>query len=281
MVAREQPAQRDGSTVKFTPPIRRVDTARGHHYADANKTRVPGVTTILGAGMPKPALINWAANSTADAAINRWDELAALAPAARLKALQGARYAEKDLAAKRGTEVHGFGEQLANGEAVDVPGELHDYVSAYAELLDAFKVEPVHVEFGCASYKYGYAGSGDLIAYFTLPKLGRKLLLVDLKTNKSGIFSEVALQLAAYRYADVMLGQTEEPMPEVDGCAAIHIRPGQADLIPVTADEAVLRSFLYVKQVAEFEKVGRDLIGSPITPDSGARYRLVREDVTP
>jgi hypothetical protein len=265
--------------VKYTPPIRRVNTAKGHHYKDADGNRVPGVTTILGDGLPKHALVNWAANATADAAVNKWDDYALLPPAARLKALQGARYEERDAAAKRGTEVHGYGEQLANGEAVDVPIELHDYVAAYSLLLDEFKVEPVHVEFGCASYKHGYAGSGDLIAYFTLPKLGRKLLLVDLKTNKSGIFGETAAQLAAYRFADVLLGPDgESAMPEVDGCAAIHIRPGAADLIPVTADESVFRSFLYIKQVGEFDKVSRDLIGSPITPDSGARYRLVRED---
>jgi len=62
---------------KFTPPIRRKETARGHHYVDAENRRVPGVTTILGA-LPKDALINWAANTTADAAVNRWDELGAL-----------------------------------------------------------------------------------------------------------------------------------------------------------------------------------------------------------
>lgn len=266
--------------MKFTAPIRRVETARGHHYVDADKNRVPGSTTILGAGMPKPALINWAGNATADAAINRWDELSELPPAQRLKELQGARYAEKDKAAKRGTEVHAFAEQLIKGEAIEVPEELHGYVEAYAKFLDAFKVTPVLVEFGVASYKHGYAGTADLVADLVIPRLGKKRLLMDVKTTRSGIFAEAALQMASYRYADVIIGDPEEPMIEVDGCAGIHVRGDGADLVPITADESVFRSFLYVKQVAEFEKIGRDLIGAPIPSDSESTYRLVRDEAS-
>jgi hypothetical protein len=225
--------------VKFTPPIRRVDTARGHSYKDANGARVPGVTTILGDGVPKPALINWAANTTADYAINNWDELSALPPAQRLARLKAARWEEKDAAAKRGTDIHGFGEQLVAGKAVDVPDDLAGHVEAYARFLDDFRVKPVHVEFSVASYRYGYAGTGDLIAYVTPPdELIERLLLIDLKSNRSGIFPETALQLAAYRYAEFLLpGRGEQiPMPEVDGCAAVHIRGDGADLVPVTAD---------------------------------------------
>lgn len=260
-------------------PIRRIDTAKSHYYADANKTRVPGVTTILDGALPKKALINWAGNATADAAINRWDELGELPPAARLKELQGARYADKDLAAKRGTEVHTYAERLINGEEVIVPEELHGHVESYARFLDVFKVEPVAVEFGVASYKHAYAGTTDLIADITVPRLGRKRLLMDIKTSRSGIFAEVSLQLAAYRYAEVIIGdedQPERPMIEVDGCAGIHVRGDGADLVPVTADEAVFRSFLYCKQMYEFDKVGRDLIGAPITPTEDSTFRLVR-----
>lgn len=268
--------------MNYAPPIRRVDSANGkHHYEDANGTRVPGVTTLIDQGKPKPALINWAGNATAEAAINRWDELADEPPATRLAKLKRARYDEKDLAANRGTEVHKLGEALVHGEAVDVPAELHGHAAAYSKLLDEFKVEPVAAEFSVAHYGVGYAGSGDLIAYFTLPRIGRKLLLADLKTNKSGIFAETALQLAAYRYAQVLLADgtdTERPMLEVDGTAAIHITPTGAHLVPVTTNDAVFRAFRYVMQVAAFEKAGNDLIGTPIRPESETKYVLVREE---
>lgn len=262
---------------KFTAPIRRVDYARYHVYKDANGHRVPGVTSIIGDGVAKPALINWAASSTADYALNKWEHLTDLPPAARLKELQGARYAEKDLAANRGTELHKIGESLVSGESVEVPPELLSYAEGYARLLDEFKVEPVEVEFGCANYTIGYAGSGDLIADLVLPKVGRQRLLIDLKSNKSGIFGETALQLAAYRFAEVLLGgddQPERPMLEVDGCAAIHITPTGSHLIPVTADDAVFLTFRYAGRMAAFVKDGRGLVGEAIKPEQESRFRL-------
>lgn len=266
--------------MRFQAPIRRVDTAKTHFYRDAAGARVPGVTTVLSGGLPKPALINWAANTTAEGALDAWDELTAMTPAKRLNYLKGVRYAEKDAAAKRGTEIHRFGEHLVRGESVDPPGELVGYVEGYARFLDAFKVEPVHVEFGVASYRHGYAGTCDLIADVTVPRIGKQRLLIDLKSSRSGLFGEAAAQLAAYRYADVILGdgdKPEIPMIEVDATAGVHIRPGGSDLIPVTTNEAVFRSFLYIAQVAAFEKDSRDLIGSPVAPDAESSYRLVRE----
>lgn len=266
--------------MKFTPPTRRIDYARSHKYVDANGHKIPGVTSIIGDGVPKPALINWAAGATADYAVNKWDYLADLPPAARLKELQGARYAEKDLAANRGTELHKIGEALVKGESVDVPPELVSYAEGYARFLDQFQVEPVEVEFGCANYTVGYAGSGDLIANLTLPKIGRTLMLLDLKSNKSGIFAETALQLSGYRYAEVLLAdddQPERPMIEVEACGAIHITPNGSHLIPVIADEQVFLSFRYAARVAAFVKDGKGLVGEAIRPESESRFRLVEE----
>lgn len=267
---------------RYQPPIRRKDTAKGHHYVDAAGTRVPGVTTILGDGVPKPALINWAANATADAAVNRWDELADMPPAKRLDALRKARYEEKDAAANRGTVVHGYAERLVAGESVEAPEALVGHVEAYARFLDEFRVEPVHVEFSVASHRYGYAGTGDLIARLAIPRRGVVLSLCDVKTNRSGIFGETALQLAAYRYADVLITgtgptQAEQPMPDVDDTFAIHVRADGYSLVPVTADETTFRSFLYAQQVAQWAKASSDLVGPPVQPPSTSAYRLIRE----
>ncbi len=257
----------------YQAPITRVDTARGHHYKDAAGTRVPGVTTILSGGLPKTALVNWAGKATAEYAVDHWETLAQLSPAKRLEKLSKARYEEKDRAAKRGTEVHALAERLVKGEEVDVPDELAGHVESYVQFLDAFEVDPLHVEFSIASYAHGYAGTGDLIAWF--PTLGQTLLC-DIKTNKSGIFGETALQLAAYRYADVLIDEDgEQDMPAVDGCAAIHVRADGADLIPVTAEPRQFRQFLYVQQVAEFDRESRDLIGPAVeVPGSARRRRL-------
>lgn len=265
---------------QFQAPIRRVETARGHHYVDGNNTRVPGVTTILNGGLPKPALINWSANATAEAAVDQWDDLSHLTPSKRLERLKKARYEERDRAARRGTEVHDLAEQLVQGHEVEVPEELAGYVESYVDVLDQFGLVPVHVEVSIASYQHGYAGTLDLIADFPngLPGYEQDCprLLMDLKTNRSGIFGETALQLAAYRYADVLINtEGEHDMIDVDGCAAVHVRPDGADLIPVTAGPEQFRQFLYVQQVAEFDRTSRDLIGAPITaPGTTPRRRL-------
>jgi hypothetical protein len=264
---------------KFTPPIRRKETARGHSYIDAEGRRVPGVTSILGDGLPKPALITWAANATAEYATDNWEQLSAKTPSVRLKELQGARYAVKDAAANKGTAVHAIAEKLVAGEEVDVPDELVGHAESYARFLDDFSVQPVHVEFSVASYKWGYAGTADLIADVNYLGVKRRLLM-DVKTNRSGIFGDVAYQLAAYRYADVLLnGDTEEPMPEVEGCAGIHVRADGYDLLPIIAEEPQHKQFLYIQRTAQAVNESRDLVGNPVSPpQTVSPYRLTRAD---
>jgi hypothetical protein len=264
---------------KYTPPVRRKDTAKGHKYEDAEGRRVPGVTSILSDGLPKPALITWSANATAEYAVDKWDSLANLSPSARLRELQGARWSVKDTAANKGTAVHALAEKLVAGEEVEVPDELVGHAESYARFLDDFQVEAHHVEFSVVSYRWGYAGTGDLIA--NVKHVGQtRLLLLDVKTNRSGVFGESALQMAAYRYADTLLnGDGEEPMPPVDGCAAVHVRADDYDLIPVIADEQQHKAFLYVMKVAEAQRELGDLVGPPVKrPASVNPYRLTRSE---
>lgn len=255
---------------RFVGPIKRHETAKGHYYKDGNGNRIPGVTTLLGNGVPKPALINWAANATAEAAIDRWDELGDLPVAARLKALQGARYETTDKAKKRGTEVHAYGERLVKGEAIKgIPDELRGHCEGYVRFLDQFKVEPVLVEATVVSWKYGYAGTLDLIADLATGADGApERWLLDLKTNEKGIFGETALQLAGYRYADKYIGDDgqEHDMIPVQRTGAILISSDSSRLIPTISGEQQLRQLWYAGQVGAFVDSSRDLIGAAIQP---------------
>ena len=254
---------------QFQAPMRRKDTARGHHYVDANNHRIPGVTTILGDGVPKPALINWAANATAEYAVDRWDHLTELSPSARLKELQGARYSVSDKAKKRGTEVHRFGEQLVKGEKITgIPDELRGHVEAYVRFLDCFEVDPILIEASVVNYRIGYAGTLDLIAEVTDETGQRRTLLLDLKTNEKGIFGETALQLAAYRYAEKYLDDTgaEHDMLAVDGCGAVHITSDDAQLIPTYSGPEQFKAFRIAAAMRDIVKNSRDLVGAAIQP---------------
>lgn len=258
---------------RFVPPVRRINSGRGHRYVDANGLTVPGVTTILKT-LPKDALINWAAETTAEAALNRWDELADMPPADRLKALKRARYDVLDKASNRGTQVHGLAEKLIHGERVAIPDGLEGYVESYVRFLDEWDVDPVLVEAVVFSHTYGWAGTLDLIA--KLPDKG--LSLLDIKTSRSGIFGETALQLAGYRYADQYMGDDgPQDMLEVDWTGAIHVTPNGYSLVPVEAGEDQLRALRYVQQVGQVVADFRDLIGEPLVPPSDSKYRLVEE----
>jgi hypothetical protein len=258
--------------VSIKGPIVRVETAKGHYYKDADGNRVPGVTTILGDSLPKKALINWAANATAEYAVDHWDELGELSPSQRMKKLQGARYEVKDLAANRGTEVHDLAAKLIQGEEVEVPDPIAGHVESCVLFLDEFEPVAKLVEVTVASYKYGYAGTLDAVFFF--PTLG-KTLLCDWKTNRTGIFGETALQLAGYRYAEVYIDHDgkEQPMPEVDGCAAIHVRADGYSLIPVTAGPQQHLDLRYAMQIRRFDSESRDLVGSAVTPPARLRRR--------
>lgn len=194
------------------PAIRRIRAGRSGHRYTIDGEPAPGVTTILGATMPKPALTDWAARTAADEAVNNWEALSELPRMQRHAQIAKAHTRDRDAAARRGTEVHRLGEALAVGEEVDVPDELAGHVDSYVRFLDT--VEPAPLENGLelvlASRAHYYCGTADLIA--DLPQLscdglripaGRWLL--DLKTTRSGVWPETALQLAFYRHADTFL----------------------------------------------------------------------------
>jgi len=240
---------------------KRINSGRGHWYK-LDGEKVPGVTTIIGDGTPKPALTAWAAREVATFAADHLPMLEQLDRDARIDLLKGTPYRDRDKAARRGTEVHRLGETLVAGGEVDVPEELAGHVDSYIQFLDQWQVEPEHVELVVASRRHRYMGSLDLIA--TLAD-GRRWLL-DLKTTRSGIFSEVALQLAAYRFAEFYVDEhgREYPMPDVDACGAVWVRADGYDLVPVDASARTFRTFLYVQQVAAFAK-GDSLIGDTLT----------------
>lgn len=264
--------------------IRRRNHGKSHSYIDTDTDqRVPGVTTVLGDGIPKKALINWAANATAEHAVDNWDQLTELAPSARLKTLTGARYAVSDAAANKGTQVHNLAEKLVHGETIAVPEGLEGHVAAYVAFLDEFDVRPILVERTVWSREHNYCGTFDLIADLLDPDdpEQRHTWLLDIKTNRSGIFGETALQLAAYRYADCWIDEdagAEMDLPEVELTGAVHVRADGYDLIPVDAGPNQFRTFLYAQQIAEFTATSRELVGEPVISPNTSTYRLTREE---
>ncbi len=271
--------------------IVRKNTARGHYYLDADTgERVPGVTTIVSDGMPKPALLNWAGEATAEYAVDNWDALTPLAYSERLKKIKGGRYEKRDAASNKGTAVHAMAERLTAGEKVTVPDELTGYVESCVRFLDDFDVRAEFVEAVVYSETHRHVGTTDLIGWVLLPDMpeydhirrgedGYSLGLFDWKTSKSGIFGDVALQLVAYRHSEHLIvpdsGEVID-MPEVDFTAGIHITAKGYSFVPLETGPDVYRDFLYVAQVARVVGGLRDLVGDVIVPPTASQYVLAK-----
>lgn len=271
---------------------RRTETGNGHSYKlDGNK--VDGVTTILGNGIPKPALVGWAAKTIAEyvgerititpagnvdattlaqdlATIGRenryskWPNDGSVSRLAFIETLKGVHWQDRDRAAKRGTEVHDLAERIVHGEEVEVPTELAGHVDSYIRFLDDWQVSPIVVEGVCGHRKHRWMGTFDLVA-----DLHGERWLLDLKTTRSGIFGETALQLAAYRHAEFYIDPdgNEQPMPEVDHVGAVWCRADGYDLIPVEAGPDQYRMFQYAQMVARFTtELGKQWVHPALQP---------------
>lgn len=247
--------------------IKRVDTKYGHSYTIDGK-RAVGVTTAL-KGIPKDALVPWAAKEVATYVVdNIYDVKRMLDSGGKyptIDFLKGIPNQRRDTAAVRGTRVHALAEQYIRGEEVEVPDDVLAYVEGYAAFINDWSPVSVHEELVVASRKHGYAGTLDSIQ--DLPGVGRAL--VDYKTSR-GVYGEVALQVAAYRYADVYLDADgkEQPMIPVEATLVLHIQPGAYDLIPLQADESTFERYLtaqrnYLSNV-QSKKLDK-LIGQPMT----------------
>lgn len=271
--------------------IQRVNNGRNHWYIDqdAGGARIPGVTTLAGNGLPKPALLNWAGDATAEYAVDGWDELSTLPVSERLKKIKGGRYEKRDAAANKGTQIHKLAERLIAGERVTVPDGLRGYVEACVAFLNDFDVREVHVEAVVYSETHRHVGTLDLIADVLLPDMpeydhiprdenGYSRGLLDWKTSRSGIFGDVALQLAPYRHSEFLILPDGEviDMPSVDFTAGIHLRADGYSLVPLLTDEDVYRDFLYVKETARIVEGLRDLVGEPIVSPTASQYVLVK-----
>lgn len=249
-----------------TTRLVRRNYGRGHGYK-LDGEKVAGVTTVIDV-LDKPALRNWFAEQAAKRAVDEWDQLAELPITERLERI---RYGARDkvqAAALRGTEIHTLGQKIAHGEEVDVPAEHLGPAEAYARWLDRWEIETIASETPLASVKHGYGGTADL--WCKVGKRDNALALIDLKTGK-GIYSETGLQLAAYRYSDLIQPEkgVEISTPAVDLVYVAHLLPDDVRMLPITADERVFRDFLYVLQAYRAVQSWGDwpLVGSALTPD--------------
>ena len=187
-----------------------------YHLPEGRK--YPSVTTILSV-LAKPALIHWAAKTSASLVLDDPMQYDTAEKAA------GGIYAARDKAADRGSMVHSLIEALFKGAAVEtetMPEHVRGYYAAFWRWVKTVDPKPVYAEATVYNDEFGYAGTTDLVAAFP----DKSLRLIDFKTS-GAIYRESSLQLEAYRRAGWILprGTQATPilMPPVSETAIVRL----------------------------------------------------------
>ena len=269
---------------------------RSHGYK-LDGVKVPGVTTLISDGLPKPALISWGAKKVAAYVAEHPELLSQMSGPEVESFLAGVPDRDRQEALRRGSYLHELAEKVGRGEVAEVPEEYLGTVESLLAFMREWDVEPIAVEATVVNRDWKYMGTFDLLAWL---KAGgrRRLALIDYKTGASGLWPELALQLAAYAWATTYfpepsgarfhqeylmplapgqpgpadLDESEWPL-RLDLVAGLWLQDDGYQLCPVDAGPDTWRSFLYVAQVAQFAKKAKEngdsLVGAPIAPPAG------------
>lgn len=273
MTATKKSAAKRPAKSKAKAPLQIVTRTIGgrtvHWYCvDGVSQKGRGVTTLLGAGLPAPALIKWTGNKAAECALDErdvWEPLADRDRQAAYDYIRAAADRDRDQAANRGSDVHDLAERIGRGEEVEVPEALLGHVDSYLQFVADWEPELVMVEVVGANFTRGYFGKFDLLArmkgWWPERPNDEALVLLDIKTSRTGPFEKDALQLTAYRNFEFICEPDEQgncwdlaEMPQVDGVAVLKLSAEEYRLIPVAEDLAprLFATFLHTVRVAEF-----------------------------
>lgn len=221
---------------------------------------VTGVTTLLGACLPKGGLDWWAARLVCSGVV----ELAArgLYPedaqdAEDLLRAHGLWFTQiKSDAAARGTAVHDAFERLGSGEKIRLSdyGEQRGYVQAINKWWLERSPEMVAQELSVGSKRFGFAGRFDLLC-----RIDGDLWLVDLKTSKR-VYDSHHWQLGLYSFGCEEAGYE---MPDRLGVLRVDAE-GEFEFVEsprrVTCPEVVLDWYEALREAkAELRVLKREL----------------------
>lgn len=257
----------------MTAPRQANTAAGGQRFYQWRDEKFWSVTTIIGGGVPKPALINWAKKFTAEYAVEHVEALKVLVkddPKGAVDWLKNAAYRDRDQKADLGTQVHNAVEAYILGKPYPKwPKTIEPRMLGFVQFLEDY--EPVFQMTEASVYNrtQRYAGTLDGIAEFD-----RRRLILDMKSGKA-IYPEVALQLSAYAHAEFigMPDGSEAPLPALDGAAALHLpAEGGYQFLDVRAIDAdVFNAFLFVREVFKWQQqTSKSVILGPLSRSTDA-----------
>jgi hypothetical protein len=259
--------------------VRTIMRGGSRFYVDHETAeKVPGVTSVIGM-LPKPFLAFWNAKMVAELAVDSLPFVGQMAERDRQGAVDWLKNAARrytKLRADVGSAAHDLFERMIRGELIGrVHPDLAPYVRHFAEFLEVVNPELVRAEDVAWSDTHKYAGSFDAILRVWLDEDNKPtpdrsgtpaLLMADWKTSKA-TYPDVALQMAAYAYADRIVAPdgSSEPMPEFDGAAVLHITADQWAFKPVLVNDEVFAQFLHLRATFDWDReTSKSVIGKPL-----------------
>lgn len=235
----------------------------GWHLYRLDGQRVPSVTTIVNGGVPKPALVGWAAGVVAKAVAaqpSTVDAVRDLGTDALVAALAALPDQTKRAAGVRGTDIHRFAELVVHGEPVTPPENIAEAVAGYAAWLDLSGFQPELTERTVANRTFRYAGRFDVLGIMA----GERWLL-DVKTSRS-VYGDTALQVAAYARAEFYVDGVDDevPLPPVDRIGVLHVQPDVTELYDLGDIDVSLAEFRAAQTIYAGNTRRKNLIGEPV-----------------
>lgn len=265
---------------------------KGYYRDPVSGEQWTRVTTILDKGVPKEALIFWAANTCTQSAL---DNLPWLVTQSRSSTgiqeaydhIRRAHTRKKDERADIGSAVHALIESHVLG--TPIPDEIRDnpemapFRRHFERFVHEWEIEFTATEMVVANPEHGWCGTLDYLFRSSKAvdainrfRTAKGQLLVtevwgldpldpaaemsgDTKTggelDAKGIYDTVGLQMSAYGHARYcwLRDGTRLDMPSISPVGvALHLRPEGYRLIPVRCDDAQYEVFRHAQAVAEW-----------------------------
>lgn len=256
------------------------DGARYYRWPLTNE-RFPSVTTILNI-IAKPALTRWAAKGVAEYAVANVDTWQQLDEAAAVDLLKRAPYRYTEKRANLGTAIHEACEAYVKGETPEWTPDVEKHMETFMKFLHEWNPTVQATEISVYSRQHRYAGTFDLLVW-----LDNELVLLDIKTGKTGPYPEAGLQLAAYAHADFMDGGgIEIEMPKIDRAFVLVLHPRSYKMVPTRIDDEMFKGFLGASELWRWQSglsktvFGRALLPGDVGPPSLMLVKGGKSDAT-
>jgi hypothetical protein len=280
-------AQAGATTAPAAGPDRIPKPSQGWYRVPGTDIKLRRVTTILSQGFPKPQLVFWAANLTAQDAFATLPRLvhASLRPAEKEAAydwLRKGHIRKKDERAEIGGAVHDVIEAKVLGQPIPESflsdEEIAPFVENFLRFVTEWEIKFEASEMVVGNLTDGWAGTLDYLfrsrPIARLLKVPPQTLFVgDTKTggelDEKGVYPEAGAQMSAYRRAEVawLRDGTQIPMPKVhDVGIVLHLRPEGYRPMPLKCGDDVYEVFRHVQAVAEFQRaLSKTVVGEALT----------------